>query len=130
MKGATAKCHIDNKFNTFGFDKLLNYSYKTAVNLLNCEKIRICIVSITKRQLNMLERWFGKKSHRIEELEKIAKDLGLSFLPKDEFGLINLLKDFKLFRRGGRKRIINILGEKDYLLEADFRIFDYRYTIK
>ncbi len=77
----------------------------------------------------MLESWFGSKSHRTEQLEKIAKELGLSFTPKDEFGLINLLKDFKLFRRGGRKRITNILGEKDDLLEVDFRIFDYRYTI-
>ncbi len=37
MKLAVSKCYMDNKFNTFGFDKLLNYSYKTAVNLLNCQ---------------------------------------------------------------------------------------------
>jgi len=77
----------------------------------------------------MLKSWFNKKSHRVEQVEKIAKHLGLSFTPKDEFGLINLLKDFKLFRRGGRKRITNIMGEKSDLLEADFSVFDYRYTI-
>lgn len=77
----------------------------------------------------MLENWFNGRKNRAEQLERIAKDLGLSFTPKDEFGLINLLKDFKLFSRGGRKRITNILGEKQDSLEADFRIFDYRYTI-
>ncbi|MFK7980720.1 MAG: hypothetical protein AB8G86_12115 [Saprospiraceae bacterium] len=77
----------------------------------------------------MLESWFSSKSHRTEQLERIAKELELSFAAKDEFGLINLLKDFKLFRRGGRKRITNILGEKEESLEGDFRVFDYRYTI-
>lgn len=77
----------------------------------------------------MLESWFSSKSHRTEQLERIARELGLSFTPKDEFGLINLLKDFKLFRRGGRKQITNILREKEAWMESDFRVFDYRYTI-
>ena len=77
----------------------------------------------------MQRNLFNSSSRRTEALKRIAKELGLSFTPKDEFGLINLLKDFKLFRRGGRKRITNILEEKSDLLEATFKIFDYKYTI-
>lgn len=77
----------------------------------------------------MLENWLRPGSYRVKQLEKIAKNSSLSFSPIDEFGLINLLKDFRLFQKGGRKRIGNILNEKTELHESDFRIFDYQYTV-
>jgi len=77
----------------------------------------------------MIESWLSPGSYRVRQLEKIAKKTDFSFTTKDEFGVINLLKDFRLFQIGGSKRIVNILRDKTNLQEADFRVFDYQYTI-
>lgn len=53
----------------------------------------------------------------------------MEYSPKDEWGLKTLLKDFKLFRRGGRKRIRNLLHKQSGLHQLDTRIFDYQFTI-
>lgn len=54
----------------------------------------------------------------------------MSYQPEDEWGLLNLLEDFKLFRRGRRKRMEHILRRQDAMLDTDVRIFDYSYTIQ
>ncbi len=68
-------------------------------------------------------------SHRAGGLDKVAYELGMKFSPKDEWGLINYLGDFKLFRRGFGKRISNIMHRQDNMLNLNVNIFDYRYTI-
>lgn len=68
-------------------------------------------------------------SHRAEQLDNIAFQLGMEFNPRDEWGLINYLEDFKLFRRGFAKRISNILHRQDDLLNLNTYIFDYRFTV-
>ena len=78
----------------------------------------------------MLEEWLAGSAYRSGQMKDVAKKLGLSYDRGDDFGLINLLKDFKLFSRGRRKKITNILGEKTEWKETDFRLFDYKYTIK
>lgn len=77
----------------------------------------------------MKKRWKGSVSYRNIQLEKIAKTTQFSFTAKDEFGLINLLKDFRLFEKGVEKRVVNILRDKTHLYESDFQIFDYHYSI-
>jgi len=67
--------------------------------------------------------------NRNPQLAKIAYQLDVDFMSEDDWGLINLLQDFKLFRRGGRKKITNILRSRDDLLETDLRIFDYKYVL-
>lgn len=72
---------------------------------------------------------FNSGYNREMEVAKIAAELNLSYTQKDEFGLINLLKDFRLFKMGGRKRnISNIFGKKSDLHEVDLSIFDFEYT--
>lgn len=66
---------------------------------------------------------------RSQEFAEIAYRIGVDFSPEDDWGLINLLSDFKLFRRGIRKSITNVLRSQDGLLQTDLRIFDYQYTI-
>ena len=78
----------------------------------------------------MLEKWLARSAYRSGQMKDIAKQLGLSYERKDEFGLINLLKDFKLFSRGRQKTITNIIGKKSDLFEIDYRVFDYKYTIQ
>lgn len=68
-------------------------------------------------------------SHRAEQLDDIAFQLGMEFNARDEWGLINYLEDFKLFRRGFSKRISNILYRQDEMLNLSTYIFDYRFTI-
>lgn len=68
----------------------------------------------------------GRRSNQLAE---IAYRMGVDFSPEDDWGLINLLEDFKLFRRGFRKKITNVLRSRDDLLETDLRIFDYQYVI-
>lgn len=68
-------------------------------------------------------------NNRSAQLERIAFELGMHYQPKDDWGLLNLLEDFHLFRRGGRKRIEHLMHQRDGMLESDIHIFDYRYTI-
>lgn len=70
------------------------------------------------------------RMYRDIQFEKIAKEFGLSYSYNDEFSLINLLRDFRLLKKGGGGKIMNIIGEKTELYESDFRIFDYQYSIK
>lgn len=78
----------------------------------------------------MLEKWLARSAYRSGQMKDIAKQLKLSYERNDEFGLINFLKDFKLFSRGRRKKITNIIGKKSEMLEVDYRLFDYQYTIR
>ncbi len=75
--------------------------------------------------------FFSSKSRqeRTEQLRATAFELEMDFEEKDEFGMIALLRDFKLFRIGGRKTISNILTKTSSLMEEKINVFDYRYTI-
>ncbi|PHN02947.1 hypothetical protein [Flavilitoribacter nigricans] len=66
---------------------------------------------------------------RSDQLAEIAYRIKVDFSPEDDWGLINLLEDFKLFRRGFRKTISNVFRSRDDFLETDLRVFDYQYTI-
>jgi len=66
---------------------------------------------------------------RTQALEQVAFDLKMQFEPKDEWGLFELLKDFKLFVAASRGSITNILHRKDEMLETDVHIFDYQYAV-
>lgn len=66
---------------------------------------------------------------RTQALEQVAFDLNMHFQPQDEWGALELLRDFKLFRPGGHKRITNMMRKKDGMLDMEASIFDYQYTI-
>lgn len=68
-------------------------------------------------------------ANRTQQLASIAYQLKLDFYPEDQWGLIGLLEDFKLFNKGIRKKITNVMRSRDDMLESDLRIFDYTYTI-
>ena len=70
-----------------------------------------------------------KTLKRTLALEKTALELNMQFHLKDEWGLIELLRDFKLFKIGGSKKITNIIHKKDGMLETAINIFDYHYTV-
>ncbi len=71
----------------------------------------------------------AKLRERTEQLRAAAFELGMDFEEKDEYRMIALLRDFKLFRTGGRKTISNILTKTSSLMEEKINVFDYRYTI-
>lgn len=62
-------------------------------------------------------------------MKQVAYDLSLSFHEKDDHNILPYLKGFKLFRKGTRKRISNVLFEEHPMLEYRLYIFDYKYTI-
>ncbi len=66
---------------------------------------------------------------RPEALQRLAAQLDMQYQPKDEWGLIRQLSDFRLFRRGMKRRITHILKGKDDMLESIFYLFDYQFTI-
>ncbi len=66
---------------------------------------------------------------RSQQLAEIAYRMQVDFSPEDDWGLIKLLEDFKLFSRGIGKKITNVFRSRDEMLETDLRIFDYQYTI-
>lgn len=67
-------------------------------------------------------------SKREGEFESCAKDLKWSYLDKDESGLIKMLLDFKLFKKGHRKKICPVILIEEDDLEYTC-VFDYAYTI-
>ncbi|MFQ5445593.1 MAG: hypothetical protein ACE5FF_01555 [Saprospiraceae bacterium] len=66
---------------------------------------------------------------RKEELRQVAYSLGMEFHEKDEWGLLSLLKDFALFKKGFGRKAFNILQKKTGLLEEKISIMDYQYTV-
>ena len=69
------------------------------------------------------------QSTRREDLRLLASRLKMKYSPKDDWGTLSLLRDFKLFKIGSRKKIKHLMiSGNDY---ADTRtcIFDYHYTI-
>ena len=66
---------------------------------------------------------------REKEMAEIAHRLGMQFVAEEEWSLVERLDDFYLFKRGGRKRILNMMMRKDPLLHEELYVFDYQYTI-
>lgn len=67
--------------------------------------------------------------YRKDSMMQTAGALKMQYQERDEWGFINQLKDFKLFNKGGRRRIKHQLIDKDNVSETEKRIFDYHYTI-
>ena len=70
-----------------------------------------------------------RKRQRTADLRRMAAKLDLDFEEKDEWGMKALLRDFELFRKGGRRRITNIMSKTLGLMEEKINIFDYQFTI-
>lgn len=66
---------------------------------------------------------------RTQALEQVAFDLEMQFQPKDQWGLFEFLRDFKLFQAGGRQGITNVMHRKEGMLDTEINIFDYQYTV-
>lgn len=71
----------------------------------------------------------ASSAERTAQLSQLAHHLKMDFKPVDDWGLSNLLEDFKLFRSGGAHKITNMLIQKDEMETMDFRIFDFSYTV-
>lgn len=68
------------------------------------------------------------EKNRAEQLKHQGVKLNMKYDYNDEFGLYSLLKEFKLFRRGSRRKIRHILSDKKNH-ELKKNIFDYSYRI-
>ncbi len=76
-----------------------------------------------------MRRFFSFFQKRRFQMRETAQRLGMDFQETDEYGLIAMMKEFKLFKRGYGKKITNIISNKRDIEHADFRIFDYKYVI-
>ncbi|MEM1356953.1 MAG: hypothetical protein AAGF89_02090 [Bacteroidota bacterium] len=65
--------------------------------------------------------------YRRKNLAELAHKLNFSFTEEDEYGMLDQLQDFRLFKEGRRKQIKRILRRQDGLMEFDIAIFDYSY---
>lgn len=70
-----------------------------------------------------------KPPTREEIMQRLASQWSMLYEPKDDWGLVKKLGDFKLFRTGGRKRITHIIKNRDTMLESAVHLFDYQYTV-
>lgn len=62
-------------------------------------------------------------------MEALAESLDLTFEPEDSAGTHAFLKNFKLFQPGIRKKIMNVIRQRDPSSFEEKLIFDYQYTI-
>lgn len=77
-----------------------------------------------------MPRFFSFFQKRRHDMRASAEQLGLNFQETDEYGLIGMMRDFELFKRGYGKRISNIISTgKSSIEDPDMRIFDYKYVI-
>lgn len=65
---------------------------------------------------------------RINAFEVCANNLKWNVQEQDEWGLIKLLLDFKLFKQGHRRKICPVIMSRNDDLEYSC-VFDYAYTI-
>ncbi len=77
--------------------------------------------------MDLIDKLIWNKARRIKDLENFAVETGWSFTKEEEHGLLDQLKQFKLFQRGTSKKIQPILkiNKKD----AQFRLFDYQFVV-
>ncbi|MDH3243012.1 MAG: hypothetical protein OEM26_00225 [Saprospiraceae bacterium] len=69
------------------------------------------------------------RSRRAEAMHGLAPSLRMKYRRRDQFGLLNLLKDFHLFRRGHSRKIKHILWRDEVATDLKVRVFDYQYTV-
>ena len=69
------------------------------------------------------------KSPRSAHLQRLARELKMSYSEMDDWGLMELLEDFQLFQKGRRRKITNVLHSVDDFMELDITIFDYEYVV-
>lgn len=69
------------------------------------------------------------RQYRSMDIKELAPQLRMDYAASDDWGLIHLLTDFRLFRRGYGKRITNVLSMKDSMLDFHLRIFDYKFVV-
>jgi hypothetical protein len=73
-------------------------------------------------------RFFKSNRERRAQMARYASAQSMLFAEKDAFGIMEYLKDFKLFKKGGSKKILNVIYSKD----ADYNqkaLFDYHYVV-
>ncbi len=72
---------------------------------------------------------FGKEKRK-QQLEELAVQTNMVYLVKDEYGLGNYFKGFKLFGRGGATGIRHLLlNTRDSTASLQFGAFDYQFVI-
>lgn len=69
-----------------------------------------------------------KRDKRLGDFEMCSNKLGWSFKEEDEWGLIKLMLDFKLFKKGHRRKICPVIMFDEGDLQYSC-VFDYSYTI-
>src|SRR5687768_9236876 len=69
-----------------------------------------------------------KLDKRIGEYEACASKLKWAYKPDDEWGIIKMMLDFKLFKKGHHRKICPIIIIDEGNLEYTC-VFDYSYTI-
>ena len=67
---------------------------------------------------------------RASELQNLAYRMELQYRPEDEWGLMALLRDFRLFKRGFSKKIRHIIHHADSFRSLSLNVFDYSYKVK
>ncbi len=67
--------------------------------------------------------------YRKADMKQLSSKLKMEYSATDEWGLLNLLTDFRLFKRGYAKRISNVLSVKDSMMDSHLRIFDYKFVV-
>ena len=69
------------------------------------------------------------KSKRGAQVSDFAHQIGYEYSAEDEYGLINLLRDFQLFKKGGNRKIKYLLTKEFPRIELKVNLFDYQYTV-
>jgi hypothetical protein len=73
---------------------------------------------------------FNFETKRKKAIEEFVGSTELNFLNKDEYGLINYFKDFKLLRSGMSESIRHLTVSPGDPIDGQHGFFDYRYMIQ
>ncbi len=73
---------------------------------------------------------FNADSKRKKAIKEMTESADMNFLHKDEYGLINYFKDFKLLKSGMSESVRNLAVSPGDPLDGQHGFFDYRYMIQ
>jgi hypothetical protein len=77
--------------------------------------------------MGLFDKFISSDKKRNITLRDLSKSMGLSFEHKHDYGMHQQLSEFRLFKVGGSREVLNVISEPG--LGFENHLFDYKYVV-